>query len=251
MASRLPAITLGAALASLPVEAGTALPFGPGERIRWAVSAMGVRAGEAWVEVSAGDGDALIIGGGARNAAWYGRFYTIDDRVRSCWSPEGPGSRAYTTRFREGGFHQDQHMEIGEEAIVVERGQRFSEGWREWTDRYDGPGGPVEDPTSAFFRIRLLPLDSGEHYSFQVFSGRETWELRVRVEPRERLVTALGELWVIPVQLFTRHQGDLEQRGRIVLYLTDDSRRIPVRAIMHTNVGAIRADITSYEPAEP
>ena len=209
---------------------------------------MKVKAGQAWAEVKAGDAGTLHIRGGAKNADWYGRFYTIDDLVRSQWDPSGPGSLSYTTRFREGSFHQDQVMDIAADGIRVERSQRFDTGWRSWVDEYPGPGGPVEDPTTAFFRLRLLPLVSGEVYSFPVFSGKETWELRVEVEPRTRLETALGELEVIPVRLFTKHQGDLEQKGRIVLYLSDDERRVPVRAILQTNVGPIRADIISYTP---
>ncbi len=237
-----------AALAALPGAAQAALPFGPGERVRWSVTYMKVKAGQAWVSVDRQDDGLLSIVGGARNASWYGRFYTIDDEVRSSWDPRGPGSRRYVTRFREGGFHQDQRIEIAPDGIRVERSQRFDDGWKDWVEDYEGPGRAVEDPTTAFFRIRLLPLVSGESYRFPVFSGRETWELRVDVEPRQSLKTALGELQVIPVQIFTQHQGDLEQRGRIVLYLSDDSRRIPVRAIMHTNVGPIRADIISYQP---
>jgi hypothetical protein len=109
---RLPPIATGLLLATLPALADAAQPFGPGERIRWSVSYMKVRAGEAWAEVSAGAGGELLISGGARNADWYGRIYTIDDRVDSRWDPLGPGSREYRTRFREGGFHQDQLMRI-------------------------------------------------------------------------------------------------------------------------------------------
>ncbi len=248
MKTRISRLSCTAVLAALPAATEGEAPFGPGECIRWAVSYMRVRAGYAWAEVGEDTSGALRITGGARNADWYARIYTIDDRVESRWDPAGPGSTRYVTRFREGGFHQDQDMAIGADTITVQRSQRFDEGWRSWSDDYTGPGFPVEDPTTAFFRVRLLPLVSGESYRFPVFSGRETWQLRIQVEPRTTLETALGELRVIPVQVFTEHQGDLEQKGRIVLYLSDDSRRIPVRAIMHTNVGAIRADITTYQP---
>jgi hypothetical protein len=251
MASKLPGLACAVVLASLPAASRGSEPFGPGEHIRWSVTYMKVKAGQAWAEVQEGDEGALLIRGGAKNADWYGRFYTIDDLVQSSWDPSGPGSRRYTTRFREGGFHQDQVMDIADDGIRVERSQRFDDGWRSWVDSYPGPGMPVEDPTTAFFRIRLLPLVSGERYTFPVFSGRETWELRVEVDPRTRLETALGEFEVIPVRLFTKHQGDLEQKGRIVLYLSDDERRLPVRAILQTNVGPIRADIISYTPTGP
>jgi hypothetical protein len=139
-------------------------------------------------------------------------------------------------------------MDLAPGEVVVARNQRFADGWRAWEDRYPGPGRPVEDPQSAFYRLRLLALTPGERYRFPVFSGRETWDLEVLVEPRETLETALGTLAVLPVRLFTRHHGDLEQRGRIVVYLTDDVHRVPVRAILHTNFGAIHADLTAWTP---
>lgn len=68
------------------------------------------------------------------------------------------------------------------------------------------------------------------------------------MEPRQVIEAALGTVPVLPVRLFTRHHGDLEQRGRIVVYLTDDVRRVPVRAILHTNFGPIHAELTSWSP---
>jgi hypothetical protein len=248
MPTSLPALALAVGLAAAAAPESGPLPFGPGERLGWELRYLGVLAGFAWAEVEdAGDGR-VILRGGARNAPWYAAIYTLDDLVESLWDPAAPGSSRYVTRFREGGFHQDQRMEIAPDEVRVARRQRFHEGWREWEDRYPGPARPVEDPQSAFYRLRTLPLVPGERYRFPVFSGRETWDLDLVVEPPEVLRTALGERRVLPVRLFTRHHGDLEQRGRIVVYVTDDARRLPVRAVLHTNFGAVRADLTTCEP---
>ncbi len=248
MDSPLPPLACAAALWAMAARAQAAPPFGPGERIRWSVTYMKVQAGHAWAEVDAEEGGGLAIRAGARNAPWYGRLYAIDDLVQSRWDPTGPGSTLYLTRFREGGFHQDQRMELGPAGVRVERSQRFDGGWRSWVDEYPGSGVAVEDPTTAFFRVRMLPLVSGQRYEFPVFSGRETWPLRLVVDPRQELDTVLGLIPVIPVRVFTEHEGDLEQRGNIVLFLSDDERRVPVRAILHTNFGPIRADLVSYTP---
>lgn len=249
MIRALPALAFAAGLCAAPARAEAPLPFGPGERIRWELRYLGVLAGFAWAEVEDAGGGLVRLRGGASNAAWYAAIYTLDDLVESLWDPAGPGSLRYVTRFREGGFHQDQRMEIRAEGVRVARRQRFAEGWREWEDSYPGPGRPVEDPQSAFYRLRLLPLVPGERYRFPVFSGRETWDLDVLVEQPEQIATALGERRVLPVRLFTRHRGQLEQRGRIEVYLTDDPRRLPVRAVLHTNFGAVRADLTTCEPS--
>jgi hypothetical protein len=38
----------------------------------------------------------------------------------------------------------------------------------------------------------------------------------------------------------------VKQRGRFFVTLTDDERRIPVRAVIKTNIGSIKADLVSY-----
>ena len=214
--------------------------------MRWAVTYMGVVGGyaEAWTEPD-GEGRQVTTGM-ARNAPWFARVYTIDDRIRSIWKPTG-GSIAYDTWFREGRFQQDQQMRFGTDGIHVERRQRGDTGWRSWSDAYPAHPG-VEDPVSAFFRLRMLDLDQTQR--IPVFSGRHTWTLEVlhrRMERRRD--TPLGTVDTRIVELRTAHEGDLEQRGRFLLWVTDDRRQIPVRMVVRTNLGSIRADLVEYVPS--
>jgi hypothetical protein len=225
------------------------LPFAPGERITWSVSYGGVTAGTAWAEVRAAGGSLVTLAAGARSASWYEAIYAIDDVVESLWDTAGGGSSRYRTRFREGRFHQDQLMEIAASGIRVWRKQERDGVWEEKVENYPGASGPVEDPQTAFYRIRTLPLEAGSSWRFPVFSGKKTWILDVSVDDRESLHTALGPLEAWPVHIRTRHEGDLVQKGDISVWLSDDARRIPVRIVIHANVGAIRADVATMSPA--
>lgn len=215
-----------------------------GEILVWEIGYAGVTAGTAWARASA-SGEALTLEGGCQNASWYAAIYSIDDFVRSTWAP-GEGSRRYETRFREGGFHQDQDMRLGAEGVEVWRHQRFDEGWRDWTDRYP-PSPGAEDPVSALYRLRGL---SGEGpWVWPVFTGRKTAPLRV-----DRLGHAVEDtlFGARPVSLYSLradHDGDIKQRGRFELSLTDDPRHVPVRAVLHSNLGPIRAELVGYQSA--
>lgn len=222
------------------------LPFAPGERIDWTVHYGGIQAGSAWAEARR-EGDDWVFQGGCRNAPWYEVVYHIEDALESRWRSTPPGSLSYTTRFREGGFHQDQRMELSTSPFRVSRRQRFKEGWRDWSNEYPSPGTPVEDPLSAFYRVRTCPLEPGAVCEFPVFSGKRTWTFRAQVGPREVGDTALGSLPLLPLSIQSLHQGDLEQKGRILLYVSDDPRHVPVRAVMETNVGRIRAELSGYQ----
>jgi len=244
-AAALIASSLGGASAHAGRQADP--PNGPaflGECLRWEVSYLGVTGGFAEARTAPGEDGALVTTGSVQNAPWYDSVYSIDDRIQSTWTP-GSGSRAYDTWFREGRFEQDQHMRLSADGITVDRRQRGDSGWREWSNTYPAHPG-AEDPVSAFFRMRMMDLDTT--IRFPVFSGRHTWTLEVVPRDREHLPdTPLGPVDTRVVELRTAHEGDLEQRGRFLLWLTDDARQVPVRMVVRTNVGPIRADLIEYQ----
>ncbi len=218
-----------------------------GEVIRWDIQFAGVTGGQAWCEVLPGEDGAVHIEAYARSAGWYSRIYPIDDFVRSTWTP-GHGSSRYETRFREGRFVQDQDMRIAADEIAVARRQKDGDGWRAWDRTYPGVAG-VEDPVSAIYAMRTLSGDGP--WTYPVFSGKETWPLQLEVIGQEHIEeTPLGPVDVQILSLRTLHTGDWEQKGRFLMYVTDDVRRIPVRFVVKTNFGSIRANIIAYRPPD-
>lgn len=222
-----------------------ASPSFVGEKLTWAVRYLGVVGGWAWAEVKPGKDGAVQVVCGAKNADWYARFYTIDDRVESTWVP-GVGSRRYVAHFREGRFHQDEDMHLDATGFSVQRHQEFDAGWKTWTTVYPAVPG-AQDPVSAIYEIRRGVDDGDGPWTWPVFSGKETWPFVVSVTGREVLDdTPIGPVPTRIYKLRTAHRGMLEQKGRFLLWLTDDDRRIPVRMVVRTNFGSIRADLVEY-----
>ncbi|MFT4975792.1 MAG: hypothetical protein ACI8S6_001685 [Myxococcota bacterium] len=220
---------------------------GHGELLVWDVRFAGLVGGQAKAGVTDAPDGAYYVDAWLKNADWYSAIYTIDDHSRSTWTPEG-GSIRYETRFREGGFEQDQDMRMSADAFSVWRHQKLKDGWREWTTPYD-PHPYVEDPVTAIFALR--GLEGEGPWSVPVFSGEATWPLEVTVHGREHMDdTPLGAVDVVIYSLQSRHRGEWEQRGRFLVYLTDDTRHIPVRFVIKSTIGAIRADLTTYTPPQ-
>lgn len=220
------------------------LPF-VGELLRWEVRYLNLVCGHAQAEVSPGPDDTVLIEGTAQNADWYSAIYTLDDRVVSHWRP-GEGSLRYETWFKEGGFIEEQRWRFDPTGIDTWRRQWKQGAWQESTRRRAGGPG-LEDPVSAFFRLRSEPGPGP--WSFPVFSGKITWTLTVT--PQGPVHTVQGPDGAVPAQdyaLTTAHRGDLEQKGRLVLTLSDDAERVPLALVAHTNVGALRARLVSRRP---
>lgn len=246
-------MTLLALLALLlPAGAAPTAQALVGEKVTWAVRYNGVTAGTAWASSAARDDGLIEIEGGARNAAWYASLYSIDDWVRSHARPEG-GSARYETRFREGGFQQDQDMRLAGAPFEVWRKQLIKGEWKEWTREYPAHPG-AEDPISAILRLRLLRDEDqvstpfGPGWTFPVFSGDRTWPLHVTVVGQEVVeIEGLGALPARVLELRTEHKGLLEQRGRFRIWLSEDERRLPLKMVVRSNYGPIRADLVRYE----
>jgi hypothetical protein len=221
-----------------------ALPF-EGEEMGWELRYLGVLAGAASARAEAVPSapGQLLISGEAQTAPWYEQIYRLHDRVVSTCLP-GQRSLRYQTSFREGNFHQDQDMWLDPLGFRVHVGQRLKEGWKEWDKSYPGREG-VEDPVSALYRMRLLRGEGP--WRFPVFSGDRTWTLQVRPLGRERLEeTAMGPVDTLLVELETAHKGEIEQRGRFLVWMTEESARVPVRAEVRANIGTIRADLVRF-----
>lgn len=228
---------------SLLLLLGTALAASPfdGERLRWQVRYGGVAAGEAWAQASA-DPLGVKVEAGCQNAPWYAPIYTLDDRVWSTWTP-GRGSLRYQTRFREGGFHQDQDMRLYPDHVEVWRHQRIDGAWKEWTDTYP-PSPEAHDPVSALYALRQLEGEGP--WSWPVWTGKKTIQLQVLARGGAHIDTIFGSIDVDIFALVAPHKGEVEQRGGFTVYLSRDARRVPVRAELKTNVGGFRADLIGY-----
>ena len=217
-----------------------------GEWMSWDITYAGVVAGSAWAEATWRE-DHYELTGGCQNAPWYEAIYTLDDFVRSTWVP-GEGSRRYETRFREGGFHQDQDMVLAADGFTVWRHQEIDGEWRDWSTPYPASIG-AEDPVSAIYALRRATGDGP--WTWPVFSGKETWPLLVEVVEAAALDAVLATVAVDVLELRVAHEGDIEQRGRFRVYVTDDARRVPVRVTVGSSVGTFRADLTGYRAPEP
>jgi hypothetical protein len=212
-----------------------AAPIEVGERLEWKVEWMGMQAGTAWAELRA-DGEGYRIEAGCDTSGMAERLYPVHDRLTSRWSPE-EGSRSYVTRFREGGFQQDQWMNFAESGFSVRRTQLYKDGWKTKEDHYAGSS-DVEDPVSAFYRLRTVELLPGITASFPLFTGRRTVSLVATGTEQ----TSLSGQSALKVEVSTEHQGDIQ--GRLVVFMSTDGDRLPLQVVVQTKAGPVYATLS-------
>lgn len=113
--------------------------------------------------------------------------------------------------------------------------------------------GQVQDVLSIIYYLRTRPLEIGKHFEVTLSDSGRVYSVPVKVLERKRLKTLLGRVNAIRIQpeLFGP-QGLLKSKGKLSMWLTDDNKRVPVKAQVKTEYGVF--DITlkrvSYPPAQ-
>ncbi|MEZ5345996.1 MAG: DUF3108 domain-containing protein [Pyrinomonadaceae bacterium] len=98
----------------------------------------------------------------------------------------------------------------------------------------------TQDIVTAIYMLRTLPFEVGKTLMLRVSDSGLVYDVPVNVLEREQKDSILGKVWCWKVepQIF----GDgrfIEQKGSLTIWITDDARRMPVRANLDTKLGDV------------
>src|SRR5204862_4854371 len=97
----------------------------------------------------------------------------------------------------------------------------------------------VQDALSAFYYARTQSLPLGGSIVFDYHASRKSLPLEVRVLGREKVDTPAGTFSCVAIEPILKAGGIFKKKGRLVIWLTDDDRRMPVRMKSKVTVGSI------------
>ena len=100
---------------------------------------------------------------------------------------------------------------------------------------------PMNDMISAIYSVRLQPdLKVGSKFDLSVSDSGLVYKVPVVITKREQLGTAVGKFWCLRVEPEIFGPGRLiERKGKMMLWLTEDNRHIPVKAQVDTEYGKV------------
>jgi hypothetical protein len=211
------------------------------EKLVYALSWTGIPVGVATQEVI-DEGDVRRIVSTARSNDWLSAFFPVSDRTDSFTTKEGayPGRSYYfRMQIKEGSRRRDREISFDQ----ARRKAVFH-------DRINGDKADVDiventyDIYSSFYHVRFLDLQVGKPLYIHVLDGRELQRIEIQVLRKERVSTPAGEFDTIVVKPLVKPEGVFEGKGGATIWLTDDSRRIPVKAQTKVKVGSVTAVLT-------
>lgn len=111
--------------------------------------------------------------------------------------------------------------------------------------------GETFDLVSGIYRLRTLPLEVGKTFELSVSDSGLVYKVPVTVTGKETIKTDIGRVscFVVEPQIFGGEGSLIEREGSMVIWITDDARRIPVRSQVKASIGKLDIRIRSVKSA--
>ena len=256
----------GQAMAGQASEA--ARLYRDGELLVYDVTWLGIKAGQSTLEargmVSLDGEQAYHLVTTAQSGPVISKFFRVDDRSESYLALEPMRTLRFEKHLREGGYrHSSQTFFDHEKGVATFRYLDFGQVPRgitrvEEAERYGKyvvqefpmvPG--ALDELSVLYYVRTLPLAPGTRTQAKVFASRKSWELEVKVLDRDTLETVVGRRETIVVEPLLKFEGIFQQKGRVIVWITDDPERIPVQMKSEVRIGSFVAMLVDRQLGPP
>jgi len=236
----------------LPVSASTwrfiaHSALGVGEDLHFVVKWGLVTAGYSTLSIkgieNVNDRPAYHLFSGAKSAGMTSAFYKVDDRNETWLDQTALLSVRCERQIQEGKYRID-------ETTLIDQPQRHFHvrSYRLDKNLYEEKEGNlppnVLDVLGSLYYVRVLPLEVGNTYIFDVLSGETVYPLEVKVEKRETIKVPAGKFDTFLVQPLLRSPGIFVAKGKkLEVWLTADERHLPVRMRSEVFIGHVSAEL--------
>jgi len=172
-----------------------------------------------------------------RSNKFISMFYPVHDVVESYVDKKTLLPYRFRSIQREGSYR-------GDKEIIFDRtrGVAIFINHRDNDKKKITPIAPdTYDALSVVYRFRHLPLIIGKDIKLRVHDGGKNWLLVVTPLDKEKVWTPVGTFKTIKVKARMKYKGLFVHKGDVVVWFTDDEKRIPVKMKSKIRIGHITA----------
>lgn len=247
LAAAVPSPSGEAATATLHNTPTTRRPFASGEELKYRVSWSSIfSAGEAAMvvtrETTPEGAPVYRFTSNARSTGIVNSIYPVRDTVRSVVDAGDLSSRWYELeqKRRKRRRHKEFLFDQAANTVQVVRDGR--------SETFSVPS-RVADPLSSLYYLRTRDdLVVGATILIDVHDSGKNWAVDVQVLEKEQIKTPVGTFNTIKVKTNPKYEGVFQNKGEIIVWLTDDDRRLPVLMKSSISVGTIVSTLVGYTP---
>ncbi len=223
--------------------------FSGGERLHYSITwNRGVKIGDLYIQVvNDPESGQHTIQAQVHDYGVFRLFYPVNDtfttRIRGAeklpiaYSVHQREGRSKET-FREYRYDQENHT------VTYRKNKQPEQEFQ--------VNGPVYNEFASFFATRILDFNGPQPFYIPTFADRKRHEVEVKVLQRKEIDSVYGRVSAVEVMPLLSFKGLYDKKGDTVIWLTEDSCRVPLLIKSKIVVGALRADLLEYSnPACP
>lgn len=217
--------------------------FGVGEKLVFDVSYGMITAGEAILsipEAAPVDGRQTyaveVLVNSLPSFSW---IYKVEDTYRTFIDMQSIAPLRFEQHIREGSYRRDFVATFDQARHTA----RTTDGKELTIPPY------VHDIMSAFYYVRTIDFrgrQTGDVIMLQNFYKDKTHDLAVKILGRQELEVEAGTFNTIVLEPMVREGGLFKSEGRIVVWLSDDELKIPLRINSKVVIGSIDTELREY-----
>ncbi len=165
-------------------------------------------------------------------------IYKVSDAYQTALDVEGLFPWEFKQRIREGGYKKDYKAtfdQINNLAITGDKKHKVPE--------------YVHDIVSAFYYVRTMDIGSmkkGSILKLQNFFDDTTWSLGVKYLGKQTIEVEAGKFRCLVIEPLVTEGGLFKSEGKILIWLTDDENKIPVKVSTKILIGSVSAELDKY-----
>ena len=223
------------------------IPFKPGEKFTFDVRWEFIKAGSAELRIlpfKEVNGEKVFrFHMTAKTTKFIDTFYKIRDTYES-FTTIDMGHSIHYRKKKEGHRKKDATVKfdwVKQEALYVSGNEK-------WVPIPIMPGS--FDPLSIYYAFRLYDLKVGKEIAVPITDGKKCVEGTARVIKREKIKIEMGEFDSFLVEPETKDIGGVfakSKDARILIWVTADKKKIPLKFKSKVIVGSFIAELTSVE----
>jgi hypothetical protein len=211
------------------------------ERLTFDLYWLGIYVGNAALEAVTED-NVTTITTEAHSAPFISNFYKVEDHSESRVVDGMPSS--FRIRQHEGKYRSDKETRFDVKGRKVVYFDYLKDLRNE--QEFDLPR--LWDVVSGFYYLRTQQLEVGRTVYVDVFDSDKFLRVEVDVVKKDRVrVPGRGDVDAIVINPLLKSEGLFQNKGNVLVWLTDDESKTPVRVETEVPVGKVVAKLRGIE----
>ena len=201
---------------------------------------IGIKVGNASLEAVQRNGLLKIITR-ANSSAFISTFYQVTDYAESLVMDGVPVN--FRIKQIEGKYKSDKETIFDGNSKNV----TFFNHLKGTKDEHAITNKVAWDVISGFYYLRTQPLEVGKRVFIDIFDSNKFYKAEISVLRREKIaLPGVGEVNTVVLKPELKSDGLFQRKGDILIWLTDDEKRIPIRVETKVPVGDVVAELKNF-----